>query len=1132
MRILAPAALLLHLAVFAAPAPAADQPLLWQIGKPDRDDAEFALAPRDYARFDADGFYVVGRSDPARDWPYAQPGPVDAWGGGRPHTFTVVFALEGAPKSGECRLRLGVIDTQAAAPPKLVVRINGHDFNHSLEGGAGDASIQGNPAAGRPRTVEIGFPAGHLVAGDNHLQITTVSGSWLVYDWLGLQAPADARLGSVQGATVVDAIQPVRAVREAAGRLMQPLQVRIRHFDAPADAQVRVEGIDPVPVRLDARAQTVTVEVPAVERDTPRQVAVEVGGRAIGSQKVVLQPVKHLTVYVLPHSHTDIGYTEIQSAVEAKQMENLRKGMEYARRTAAYPEGARFVWNVEVLWAADLFLNRMSEADRAAFFQAVKSGQVVLNGMYLNELTGLCRPEELIRLFRYATELGRQTGVPVDSAMISDVPGYTWGLVTAMSQAGIRYFSTAPNYFDRIGDILQKWENKPFWWVGPSGKERVLVWIPYKGYAMSHVYDHLSSEFVTEYQGQLERMSYPYDIAYMRWSGHGDNAEPDPAICEFVKDWNTKYRWPHFVISGTGEAFRAFEKQYGSKLPEVRGDWTPYWEDGAGSSALETGLNRDSSDRVTQAEALYAVQRPTAYPAADFAEAWKKVLLYSEHTWGAWCSVSDPEAQATREQWDVKQSYALDAARRSHSLLDGIVGPAPSAPATASVWVVHNTTSWPRTELVTVPASAAPAPQGSRVLDGRAQAVPSQRLANGDLAFLAGPVAAYASASYRIASGDAGVPSGPAARAEGVALDNGRVRVQLDPRTGTIVGLTAAGSPDNLVDTSGGGGVNDYLFLPGDKLADLKRNGPVRIRVKETGPLVASLEIESEAPGCRKLVREVRLNAASGQVELVDLVDKERAATPTKPNDWQFAQKGGKESLNFGFAFQVPEGQLRLDLPIGVMRPEADQMPSACKNWFTVGRWADVSNRRQGVCWVSLDAPLVQVGGITATLVGSQSNPDIWRKKVEPTQKFYSWAMNNHWGTNYRSYQEGPVVFRFLLRPHGPYDAADNTRFAIGASQPLLVRPAGATPPTAVSRLTVEPADVVVTGFKPSDDGKALIVRLYGASDQVRKARLTWSDPVPRGLSLTDTSERPGKVLRGRVAVPAHGVVAVRAELP
>ncbi len=157
--------------------------------------------------------------------------------------------------------------------------------------------------------------------------------------------------------------------------------------------------------------------------------------------------------------------------------------------------------------------------------------------------------------------MGARTGVPIESAMISDVPGYTWGTVTAMAQAGIKYFSTAPNYFDRIGDILQKWENRPFYWVSPSGKEKVLVWIPTKGYAMSHIVHTLTPQFVAQYQAELDRTGYPYDIAYIRWSGHGDNATPDPAICEFVKQWNEDHVWPKFKISSTSEAFRALEER-------------------------------------------------------------------------------------------------------------------------------------------------------------------------------------------------------------------------------------------------------------------------------------------------------------------------------------------------------------------------------------------------------------------------------------------------------------------------------------------------------------------------------------------------------------------------------------------
>ena len=75
--------------------------------------------------------------------------------------------------------------------------------------------------------------------------------------------------------------------------------------------------------------------------------------------------------------------------------------------------------------------------------------------------------------------------------------------------------------------------------------------------------------------------------------------------------------------------------------------------------------------------------------------------------------------------------------------------------------------------------------------------------------------------------------------------------------------------------------------------------------------------------------------------------------------------------------------------------------------------------------WATVDAPLVELGGLTANLIGSQTDHRVWIAKLEPTSTIYSWVMNNHWGTNYRAYQDGPTVFRFILRPHGRRDAAD-----------------------------------------------------------------------------------------------------------
>lgn len=944
---------------------------------------------------------------------------------------------------------------------------------------------------------------------------------------------------------------PIRGLIEKDGQSFQPIRLNPTQTGSNLPITVRVDGIE----RTGAPVVSNTpfdVLVPAINANRTVTVDVTIDGRT-NSYPVTLKPVRKVTIYVLPHSHNDIGYTDLQAAVEEKQINNLHLGIDLARRTADYPEGARFVWNMEGLWAPDMFLRRASDEQKADFITAVQKGWVALNGMYANELTGLCRPEELIQMFRYATKLAAECKIPIDSAMISDVPGFTWGTATAMSQAGIRYFSAAPNFFDRIGSLMEEWQDKPFWWISPSGKEKILVWIPWTGYAMSHVVKQASEQWVTEYQDRLDKVNFPYDVSYIRWSGHGDNAEPDPQICDFFKDWNTKYAWPKFVISSTSNAFRAFEQRHGAALPQFKGDLTPYWEDGAASSALETAINRNTAERLVQADALFAMRAIDAnaaaeiYPSAAFNDAWRNVLLYSEHTWGAWNSVSDSENPFVKQQWETKRAFAIEAARQSHELLDRALRFASTQDTlkttpSATVIDVYNTASWRRSEIAFIPA----AERLDCVTDANDHPVPSQRLAaeqsrssvanpqtteaQDQLAVWVADVPAFSSVRLRTSAKSPHLPEHPVST-DGTTLDNGRIRVGIDPNTGGIAELRRHSDDHNFAATTGTEQINQYLFLAGANLADLQTNGPAKITVEANGPLIAILRIESEAPGCNSLVRRIQICAGSDYVEITNIVDKKRAPMNPTPAKGDWAQHGGKESAQFAFPFNIPNGQIHMDVPLAVMRPEIDQLPGSCKNWLPVGRWIDVSNDRLGVTWATLDAPLVEIGEISARMLGSQTKPDIWRKHIEPTQKFYSWVMNNHWGTNYRAYQEGVVTFRYAIRPNSGYDPAAAARFATALTQPLIAVPPdpNAAPPRSF-RLLVEPADVLVNTFKISDDGKAWIVRLFGASGHDREAKLIWPYAQPQSLWLSDTSEKPLTKLTGPIPVPAWALVTLRAE--
>jgi len=73
------------------------------------------------------------------------------------------------------------------------------------------------------------------------------------------------------------------------------------------------------------------------------------------------------------------------------------------------------------------------------------------------------------------------------------------------------------------------------------------------------------------------------------------------------------------------------------------------------------------------------------------------------------------------------------------------------------------------------------------------------------------------------------------------------------------------------------------------------------------------------------------------------------------------------------------------------------------------------------------------------------------------------------------------VTFRCALRAHESEDIAAASRFATGLSQPLLVSLSVNHELVPTPMLKIEPASALLTELKPSDDGKAWIVRLFAA---------------------------------------------------
>ncbi|MCP4640960.1 MAG: hypothetical protein GY851_11025 [bacterium] len=926
--------------------------------------------------------------------------------------------------------------------------------------------------------------------------------------------------GAPSGATCIEGccLTPHLLVRRE-DALFHPVSVKVRHTGTPTELVVNVQGRAVLNQGIDADTTEAEFLLPATNRPTDVPVAFSTASGIVAEETVRLTPPRKLEIYLLPHSHVDIGYTKLQTKVERDHWAFIEQAIEAAQQPDAPSSEARFKWNVEVLWALDGYLRQASPDKYAALAEAIQRGQIGLDAFYCHELAGLCRPEELVQLLACSRRMSEEFGVPIESAMVTDCPGLTWGAVPVLAQSGVRYLSLGPNSGHRIGYTRQAWDNRPFWWVSPSGRDKILCWQTDNSYHPTFA----NSEGLRAFLGRVDdqNANYPYDILYYRQC-KGDNQGPDLGLSEFVEEWNARYAYPRLIIATTTEAFRAFENRYGDAIPSVRGDLSPYWEDGAASSARETALNRATAERLVQAETLWAMLDADTLPAAEFDEAWRNVLLYDEHTWGARSYVNSgssypPGSPGYAAQWRIKQAFALDADAQSRELLERVLEPRKSSSSKVTAVDVLNTSSWPRSDLVVLPKDLRF--RGEVVRDADGNEVAAQRLASGELAVLVNDVPAFGAARLTLHKGKCRI-SGSAAAA-GNTLSNDSVQVQVDESTGAIRRLQWGSRNIELADPEAPG-LNSYHYVPGFDPGKAATNGPVTVTVKGQGPLVASIVVASNAPGCTKLTREIRVVDGLNRVDIANRVDKK--AIPLSDLLKKYPQK---EGYHFGFAFNVPDGVMRVDMPWSVVRPEDDQLPGACKNWLSVQRWVDISNQDYGVTWATVDAPLVEVG-VMSPQPRNPSAKGVWRTVIEPSATLYSYVMNNYWTTNYRHDQEGPITFRYAIQPHKRFDAGAAARFGTEQSQPLIVVPVEEDTPSLAPCLAVTPAGVVVTALKPIPGENAWLVRLFGASGSPEQATLRQGDGTPLRIWRSDLDGKPIEPIDGPIDVAPFEMVTVR----
>ena len=392
------------------------------------------------------------------------------------------------------------------------------------------------------------------------------------------------------------------------------------------------------------------------------------------------------TVYVIHHSHTDIGYTDLQERVVDTQADYIRSVL----RLMADPANSAFRWNCETLFCVEEFFREAGEEEKRAFFDLASSGRLGLSANYLNFTDLLDCGVYRSRLHRWQELLGAH-GAAMRTAMIADINGISMGCRDAMLAEGVEFLFMNIHCHHGMYPLYQN--QNAFWWENAAG-ERLLVWNG-EHYNLGNVLglkpnrsvnfmmqNHLGagsvpgdavdalSRNLDEYLTLCEDNGYSYDFIVTAVSGvFSDNAPPEPEILRTIEEYNRRGGDVVVKMVSLQELYAAIAPRL-SGAPVYRGDLTDWWANGVGSTPYAVKHYRDALHRYQLCLRLDG-GAAAKYPAlaAAFEDA---ALLYAEHTWGHSSTITNPCDTMVLNLDMRKNSYASRAHEAASRLLDRI----------------------------------------------------------------------------------------------------------------------------------------------------------------------------------------------------------------------------------------------------------------------------------------------------------------------------------------------------------------------------------------------------------------------------------------------------------------------------
>ncbi|MCD6219142.1 hypothetical protein J7K43_02010 [Candidatus Calescamantes bacterium] len=342
-----------------------------------------------------------------------------------------------------------------------------------------------------------------------------------------------------------------------------------------------------------------------------------------------------------------------------------------------------------------------------------------------------------------------------------------------------------------------------------------------------------------------------------------------------------------------------------------------------------------------------------------------------------------------------------------------------------------------------------------------------------EIVFLAENIPSFGYKSYRIVPSKRKEDFESSISLSGNTLENRFYKIALDSKTGSIISIYDKELKRELVDKNAPHKFNQFIArcLKTGKEETQKK---AVIKKGEVGPLYGSLIVSTEGGGCPQITEEIILY---DKVKRIDISNRIlRDSTPLL-------------ELYFAFPFLVENPNFKFEGTDSLIEPLKDQFPGSNTDYYTIQNWATIYNEEIEVTFSSIEAPVIEFGGLHPGYVSSSHHcitPKGYGHKFK--DKFtkgyiYSYIMNNNFRTNFKNTQVSDCLFRYSFTSHkGDWRKLKSYQFGWRIHNPLIPvclkgKKRGSLGKS-MSFCQLDKPNVLLLTLKEAEDENGLIIRL------------------------------------------------------